>query len=128
MQIGSLGDIVFETSLGNRVLTPTDFADEHKARYEEHQVIGAMPRLEFCNPELSVINLPIRLRADMGVNPMKEANNIIALLKAGKALRLILCGHNFGMFVIESLGRKIKHGSGSSVFSVEMALTLKEYV
>ena len=112
MQVGSLGDVVFEVSLAGRVVTPTDFTHERKAKFEEHQVIGALPRLEFCCPELGVVNLPIRLRADMGVNPMQEAERIIALLKEGKALRLILCGVNFGMYVLDSFTQKAQHASG----------------
>jgi len=127
MQVGSLGDIVFEAGLAGRVLTPTDFTHERKAKYEEHQVVGALPRLEFCHPELAVVTLPIRLRADMGVNPMREAVRIEKLLKEGKALRLILCGVNYGMYVIETLSQKAGRASGSEFFSVELTLTLKEY-
>ena len=32
MQVGSLGDVVFEVSLAGRVVTPTDFTHERKAK------------------------------------------------------------------------------------------------
>ena len=132
MRVGSLGDIVFEVSApgdtaGGRTVTPTEFTREHKARFEEHQVLGALPRLEFLAPDLATMALPITLRADMGVNPMAEADRIGKLCKEGKALRLILCGYNFGLYVLESFSQRVRHGAGGGIFGVEMTLNLKEY-
>lgn len=127
MRVGSLGDIVFEVSTPGRMVTPTDFKRDRKARFAEHQVVGALPRLEFLAPELATISLNIRLRADMGVNPMEEADRIGVLCKEGQALRLILSGYNFGFYVLESFSQQVKHASGSDIFSVDMSLSLKEY-
>lgn len=132
MQVGSLGDIAFEVSSpsnssGGRVVTPTEFTRERKARFEEHQVIDAMPRLEFLSPELATMSLSIRLRADMGINPMKESDRIGKLCKEGKAVRLILCGFNFGMYVIDSYSQHVRYASGGGIFSVDMTLNMKEY-
>lgn len=132
MRVGSLGNVIFEVSApdssGGRTVTPTAFTRERKARFETHQVIGALPRLEFLSPELATVSLPIRLRADLGVNPMQEADRIGELCREGKALRLILCGYNFGLYVLESFSQQVNHASGNAIFSVHMTLNLKEYV
>ncbi len=128
MRVGSLGDIVFEVSRDGRVVTPHEFSLESKARFETHQVIGAMPRLEFLSPDISTMSLPIRLRADLGVNPWQESERIDAVCREGKAQRLILCGVNFGMYVLESFSRQVRYASGGNIFSVDMTLSLKEYV
>lgn len=70
---------------GGRVVTPGEVARERKARYAEHQVMGAEPRLEFLSAELATMSLPIRLRADMGVDPLAEADRIGVLCREGKA-------------------------------------------
>ncbi len=58
-------------------------------------------------------NLPICLRVDMGVKPpMPEADRIAALLKEGKALRLILRSIHFGIYVLDSPAQKAQHNSG----------------
>lgn len=128
MRVGSLGDIVFEASAdGGRVVTPQTFSRERKARYEEHKVIGAEPRLEFLAPELATVSLSIHLRVDMGVNPMDEADRIELLCREGKAHRLIISGSNFGLYVVESMSQRIVHASGREVLSVDLSLNLKEY-
>lgn len=68
MRIGSLGDIIFEVSPpwwthGHA----WRISRERKARFEEHKVVGALPCLEFLAPELATVGMPIKLRADMGV-------------------------------------------------------------
>ena len=76
MQIGSLGDIVFEVNIpgAGRTFTPSALSMESAARFEEHQVLGAPPRLEFLAPELDVFDLSILLRADFGLDPDSQCN------------------------------------------------------
>lgn len=128
MKIGSLGDIIFEVSAnGGRMVTPSEVEREYKARFAEHQVLGAEPRLEFLSPELATMGLPIRLRADMGVDPLAETDRLEALCREGKAHRLIIAGKSYGMFVIEGISQHQSRGSGKGILSVELTLKLKEY-
>ena len=128
MHIGSLGDIVFEVSaFGGRTVTPASLTRERKARFEEHQVLGDLPRLEFLAPELATASLSIHLRADMGVDPVKEADRIEALCVEGKAHQLSLGGWNFGMYVLESASQVVRHTVKDKIFSVDLKLSLKEY-
>lgn len=127
MQIGSLGDIIFEVS-SDKVLTPTEFSRERKARYEQHNVLGALPRLEYLSADLAEVNLPLRLRADFGVDPVREFERIGECCKEGKVLRLILCGVSYGQYVIESYSQQIRYGQSRFVQAMDVTLKLKEYV
>lgn len=129
MQIGSLGEVVFEASSG-RVLTPTEFQVDCAARFEEHKVVGAPPRLEFLSAELTGMSLPIRLRADMGVNPATEAEKLSALCREGKVVRLILAGRSQGDVVIESVTQtwRLLSPNGKGPYLLDLDIKLKEYV
>ncbi|WP_394027477.1 phage tail protein [Desulfovibrio falkowii] len=129
MRIGSLGDIVFEVSpLGGRTVTPGQISRERKARFEEHKVVGALPRLEFLSPELATVGMPIHLRADMGVNPIREADRLSKLCKDGKVYRLIIAGWNFGYYAVESVQQDMRYTLGDKIFAVDVRVALKEYV
>ena len=129
MQVGSLGDVVFETS-AERVLTPSSFSKERSARYEDHQVQGGLPRSEFLAPELASFDLAIRLCADMGVNPIEMADQLSAYSTTGEVVRLILAGWNLGKVTVRSVRQTWKYmePGGTGVQIVDLALQLKEYV
>ncbi len=129
MRVGSLGDIVFETS-AEKVLTPSSFGVARSARYEDHPVQGDLPRPEFVAPELATFDLDIRLRADLGVNPAETAAQISRYCKQGEVLRLIIAGYNLGKVTVRDVRQTWKHlgVNGKGVQSVNLALQLKEYV
>ncbi len=129
MQVGSLGDVVFETS-AERVLTPSSFSKERSARYEDHQVQGGLPRSEFLAPELAGFDLSIRLCADLGVNPIEMADRLSAYSTTGEVVRLILAGWNLGKVTVRSVRQTWKYmgPGGTGVRIVDLTLQLKEYV
>lgn len=127
MQVGSLGDVIFEVSC-ERVLTPGPFTRERKIRYEQHNVLGALPRLEFLSPDLSTLSLNIRLLLSLGVDPLREFSRLGAMCKEGVVARLILHGQNYGMHVIESYSQGVRHASSQRIISMDVTLNLKEYV
>jgi hypothetical protein len=129
MRVGSLGDIVFETS-ARLVLTPGSFSKSREARYEDHQVQGELPRSEFLAPELASYDMDIRLNASLGVDPMHLADRISQCCKEGRVLRLIIAGLNFGRVTIRSVSQEWRHimPGGKGVQAVALRLTLKEYV
>lgn len=128
MRLGSLGDIIFEVSpFGGRTVAPGQLSRERKARFEEHKVVGALPCLEFLSPELASVSMPIKLRADMGVNPLREADRLSALCKNGEVYRLIIAGWNWGYYAVESVQQEMRYTVGDKIFAVDVKLTLKEY-
>ncbi len=130
MRVGSLGDVIFEAGGDGRLMTPSEVQLDSAARFEEHKVVGAPPRLEFLSAELTTMNLPIRLRADMGVNPAEEAEKLVALCREGKVARLILAGRNMGDVVIESVTQtwRLLAPNGQGPYLLDLTLKLKEYV
>lgn len=130
MQVGSLGDIVFEVNIpgAGRTFTPSALSMESAARFEEHQVLGAPPRLEFLAPELDVLDLSILLRADFGLDPDSEIERLRTLCREGKAQRLILAGRNRGNYVLEQVAVDGIRSVGARMYSAYVTLSLKEYL
>ena len=128
MQVGSFGSITFEVS-EDYVLTPATVKRENKARYEEHKVLCAKPRLEFLSPELQTFSLSIQLSLCHGVDPFDTLLSIKAYIVDGIAERLILGGINYGYHIIESCsedwGRSKRNGS---LMTARATLAFKEYV
>ncbi len=127
MEVGSYGTITFEVS-DFRVLTPSGISRESKARYAEHKVHAAKPRLEYLAPELVSMSMNIRLLASMGVNPHAEAEKLCAMAESGQVARLIILGRNYGYMILESVSQDWRHTSFLGVYSIDLALKLKEYV
>ncbi len=128
MKVGSFGDVVFEAS-AELVRTPESVTRTRKARYAEHKVLGAKPRLEFLAPELAALSMKIRLHAACGVDPVREADRLAALCEEGKAERLMLSGENLGTFVLESVSEvQKKAGPDGRIAFSELTLSFKEYV
>ena len=129
MRVGSSGDVVFETS-AERVLTPGSVQRRREARYEDHQVQGELPRPEFIAPDLSEVELSIRLCAALGVSPVEMSDQIAAYCNEGRVVRLIIAGYNFGKVTVRKFSTDWRHLSpdGNGVQTVDLKLTLKEYV
>ena len=127
MNIGSLGDIPFETSASS-VRTPRDISRKISSRYETHYVLGAKPRLEYLSEELDSITMQIRL-VEMGeLQPEAELARLAALCRQGQAVPLILMGLNFGNVIIESVTERWRGKGKSGPFCIDATLELKEYV
>lgn len=122
MQVGSFGGITFEVSR-SYVLTPSGVKRENKARYEEHKVLCAKPRLEFLSPELQTFSLTIALSASFGVDIKSTLASIKSLVEEGTVDRLIIGGTNYGYHVIESASEDWRNYMTASV-----TLSLKEYI
>ena len=126
MRVGSFGNIVFDVSV-QRVMTPSEIQRERKARFEEHKVLGSLPRLEFLAPELADMSMRIRLRADMGVNPFNEADRLAKMCKEGKVARLMIMGVNCGNMVLESVSQDLRPAGAKGLPTLDLTLKFKEY-
>lgn len=130
MRIGSFGQTVFSVST-DRVLTPSSFSRSVAARYEEHKVLGAAPRLEFLAEELPTMELAVRLHAGHGVNPLEECKKLEAACLAGKVQKLIIGGIPWGDMILESISETARHsgaGAGGSIAVVDVNLKFKRYL
>ncbi|SNS16220.1 Phage P2 GpU [Humidesulfovibrio mexicanus] len=124
---GSFGPVSFEVST-ERVKTWSDLSREHKGRYAAHEVLGAMPRLEFLAPEITPTTFAVRLDAGLGASPAADLDTLADLCRTGRVERLVLGGRNLGPHVLESVKETWRRlGPGGFLLVAEAELTLKEY-
>ncbi len=127
MNVGSLGDIPFETSSA-LVRTPHGISRKIASRYESHTVLGAKPRLEYLGEELDTITLQIRLVEVGSLQPEAELERLATLCRQGQVVPLILMGVNCGNVIIESLTERWRGKGESGPFCIDASLEIKEYV
>ena len=107
MEVGTLGDIVFEAGTMN-VLVPQNISADSRMRYEEHNVSGSYPVMEWLGPETPEISLDVRLsRQLMEREPDDVKIQLLSHMRRGDVLRLTLCGQNWGRVVITSISQKL---------------------
>ena len=107
MEVGTLGDIVFEAGTMN-VLVPQNISADSRMRYEEHNVFGSYPVMEWLGPETPGISLDVRLsRQLMEREPDDVKIQLLSHMRRGDVLRLTLCGQNWGRVVITSISQRL---------------------
>jgi len=107
MEVGTLGDIVFEAGTMN-VLVPQNISADSRMRYEEHNVFGSYPVMEWLGPETPEISLDVRLsRQLMEREPDDVKIQLLSHMRRGDVLRLTLCGQNWGRVVITSISQRL---------------------
>ena len=107
MEVGTLGDIVFEAGTMN-VLVPQNISADSRMRYEEHNVFGSYPVMEWLGPETPEISLDVRLsRQLMEREPDDVEIQLLSHMRRGDVLRLTLCGQNWGRVVITSISQRL---------------------
>ena len=125
--VGSFGPVVFQVS-EEVIALARDVQRKTAARVEEHQVVGAKPRLEFLSPELDETTFKVFWHRGFGVNPRTEIRKLRELCLAGAVQHLILGGENFGRHLLTSVQEAWKHsGPGGAPLTAEASLTFKEY-
>lgn len=128
MRVGSFGQTVFSVST-EKMLTPSSFSRSVAARYEEHKVLGASPRLEFLAQELPTMELSVRFHASFGVNPLAECKKLEAACLAGKVQKLIIGGIPWGDMILESISETARHSTGGGgIAVVDVNLKFKRYL
>ncbi|MCL2458952.1 MAG: phage tail protein, partial [Desulfobulbus sp.] len=99
------------------------------ARVEEHQVVGAKPRLEFLSPELAETSFTVFWHAGFGVNPQAEIRRLRELCEQGAVGRLIMGGENFGPHLLIEVSESwLRGGPAGNPLVAEASLTFKEYL
>lgn len=129
MQVGSLGDVVFETS-SQKVLTPNSAKFSFESRYEDHQVQGAYEKSEFLAPSLGSVTLSMHLRRDfLGESPLYTILKLQTMQRRGQIVRLTLRNVNYGRFTVRKVDYDwtgvVKNEPGP--FSADVTVELKEY-
>lgn len=126
--IGTLGSIVFKVS-ADTVRTFTNLTRSGTARYQQHDVIGKKPVLEFIGPDLDTIALPVRLDISYGLDPQSEINSMREAMNNGTRSAFIVGGKFLGDFVIESVSDTWETVSNrGNLIKASVSLSLKESV
>lgn len=126
--IGTLGSIVFKVS-ADTVRTFTNLTRAGTARYQQHDVIGKKPVLEFIGPDLDTIALPVRLDISYGLDPQSEINAMREAMNNGTRSAFIVGGKFLGDFVIESVSDTWETVSNrGNLIKASVSLSLKESV
>lgn len=130
MIVGFLNDIPFLASSAI-VRTFSGFSRNGEGRWENHEIIGEKPIMEFLGPGTESISFSMLLRADQGINPMKEIEKLQELRDKGTVFPLIIGNEPVGehFWVLKSLSYDVNYWSrfGKAV-SIEASVTLSEYV
>jgi len=131
MQVGSLGEFVFEVS-DEVALTLDNFKRDSKARYAEHKIIGRPAILEFLGRELESIKFTMIFAKSLGISDLlQEVHKLREMCWNGTAEFFCLNNHLYteNKMIIESVGEDVKHFSGSGEHILtEVDVSLKEYV
>lgn len=107
MEVGTLGDIVFEAGTMN-VLVPQNISADSRMRYEEHNVFGSYPVMEWLGPETPEISLDVRLSRQLMERELDDVKiQLLSHMRRGDVLRLTLCGQNWGRVVITSISQRL---------------------
>lgn len=130
MAIGSFGRRVFYTS-DSRILTFREFTYATAARFAEHEVLGAKPKIEYLGSGLDEISFSMTLRADMGIEVRKELEAWRSIAANGNAETLIIGKRRLGRgrWVITNCSEAwnvITNLGG--ILSASVDITLREYV
>ena len=127
----SLDDVIMFEVSPDKILTIQNFIRRNSVRFADHGVLLRKPISQFVGPELDTINFNIILKAQFGVNPQTEFNNLINLQRDGRIVSIILGKSAFGVFRwrIDSLGIpwEVIDNTGFCVSST-VSIGLKEYV
>lgn len=132
MQIGCLGEIVFQVS-DNTVETISNLEWSGSARYSEHQRHCSNALTEFVGLDPDKITIEIQLSAYLGVSVQEEINKIWDYERRGQAVPLVIGDKAYGKYRWTIISHKFQaqtfDGRGNvliAAVSVELGEYLKE--
>ncbi len=129
MIVGFLDDIPFISSRA-RVRTFDEYSRQAESRWQEHDVMGGKPLLEFVGPGLNEISFKMLLRRNLGVNPEKEADKLRKLRDNGVVVPFIVGNSPVGkgFWIVKSVSEQTTLWSRfGHALSTTLNVTLKEY-
>lgn len=128
--IGTFGPIVFIAS-DDVIKTFNSFNRTEQGRWAKHDVIGRKPVSEFLGPDLGTISFRMRFDVSYGMNPRKEMDNLVTMVRDGKAYPLIIGGKGLGVskWSLQSVSQDWKYfDNRGNLLIGEVTVSLEEYV
>lgn len=128
--IGTLGDVVFETS-SEKIRTFDSMKRSGSARWATHDIMALKPVMEFIGPGVERINFSMRLDVSLGINPSAELETLRAMRDTGTASQLIFNGKPITdhLWVIEGLSENWERiDNQGRLLAATVEISLNEYV
>lgn len=127
MSIGTLGNIVFETS-ASKVRTFDRFSRRGSAAFAEHAVLDSKPRLQHIGSGLDEVSFSIKFDAALGLNPVEELEQVREILRRGEPQILKISeDRTLGYFVLTEVRETWRQvDKAGHLLAVTLDITLKE--
>lgn len=127
--VGRFGSLKFSVS-DSKILTFENLKITRGMKTTEHDVPFYKGRLEVTGENLDSCTLDITLRADLGINPKKQAEKIRQMMHQKMAHYLVIGGQKIMdrrcIITDMSEGWKYVYRAGK-VYEIKVSLTFKEY-
>lgn len=130
MQVGCLGDIIFEVS-DSVIRTLHDATWSGSVTIQTHKIHLDNSLQEFVSIDPDGFTFSIRLAYYLGVKPMDEIIKIFDYERSGTALPLTLGTKSYGksLWLIKSHKTKFEtYDKGGDLASATVSITLVEYI
>ncbi len=130
MQVGVLGDIVFQVS-SNVIKTIDNLQWSGSARYSEHNRHLTNTLTEFTGIDPDTMSFDMELSAYLGVDPMAELTKIWTYERSGKPLSLVVGERAYGKYKWTIKSHKIKmrtYDKRGNVTGASVSVDLLEYL
>ena len=128
--IATFGNIPFSVS-DKQIKTLNNIKWSSKANYSSTKIHLGIEKLQFTGTDADSISFEIYLSAFCGVDPLKEIEKFLKILRNGVAERLIIGQKAYGRhkWVIESQNTDLDQISiKGKIIAAKINLSLKEYV
>ena len=130
MQVGVLGDIVFQVSWG-KIVTPSNIQWDGSARHAVHQRHLQNALTEFTGRDPDKISFDIYLASIFGVDPMGAIWQLFNYERQGTPLALTIGEHGYGRYrwniISHSTTVQDTDGEGNLI-AATIRLNLQEYL
>jgi hypothetical protein len=130
MQVGVLGDIVFQVS-SNVIKTLDNLQWSGSARYGEHSRHLTNALTEFTGIDPDTMSFDMELSVYLGVDPMAELVKIWTYERSGKPLSLVVGERAYGKYKWTIKSHKIKmrtYDKKGNVTGASVSVDLLEYL
>ena len=130
MEIGVLGDIVFQVS-EDKIVTPSNIEWSGSARHAVHNRHLQNALTEFCGRDPDKITLDIYLSSWLNVDPMGAIWQLFRYEREGKPLALTIGEHGYGRYrwcIISHTSVTHSTDGEGNITSATITLNLQEYL
>ncbi len=129
--IGSLGDIVFETS-DKRILTFSNFSHSVSGRWNTTETIGGKPKKEYLGPDVQKVDFDIVLNSTFGVNPAKSIRKLECMALSKNAYPFFIGGKPVGFSAVYWIVKSVSESwdvilNDGKIVKATVTLSLEEY-